>query len=170
MADDLSARLAALEARVAALEAAGAEAGPDVPAPSGGDPFWALNYLRTQIPDDGAVMFAGRHRVPGSERPYEWQWGEPTEALLESDWSPLVPALSALAHPARLQLLKEVLAGTHAVADLQAGGSFGTTGQVYHHLRQLVTAGWLRTSGRGSYAVPPERVIPLLVILTAARR
>jgi hypothetical protein len=168
MADDLSARLAALEARVAALEAGG-QAGPDLPAPSGGDPFWALNYLRANAPETGAVVFAGRHRVREGEQ-YEWQWGEPTEALRESDWSLLVPALSALAHPARLQLLKEVLAGTRAVADLQAGGSFGTTGQVYHHLRQLVTAGWLRTSGRGSYAVPPERVIPLLVILTAARR
>jgi hypothetical protein len=170
MADDLSERLAALEARVAALEAGAGEAGPEPPAPSGGDPFWALNDLRARAPETGAVVFAGRHRVPGNEGPYEWQWGEPTEPMLESDWSLLVPALSALAHPARLQLLKEVLTGTHAVADLHAGGSFGTTGQVYHHLRQLVTAGWLRPSGRGSYAVPPDRVIPLLVILTAARR
>lgn len=45
-----------------------------------------------------------------------------------------------------------------------------TSGQLYHHLRQLVSAGWLRATSRGSYAVPPDRVIPLLTILTAARR
>jgi hypothetical protein len=45
-----------------------------------------------------------------------------------------------------------------------------TTGQLYHHLRQLVAAGWLRTSLRGRYAVPADRIVPLLALLAAARR
>jgi hypothetical protein len=36
-------------------------------------------------------------------------------------------------------------------------------------LRQLVSAGWLHAA-RGQYAVPGERVVPLLVILSGARR
>lgn len=158
---------------MAELEAAGGQTPDQAPdgftPPPAGDPLWALTRLRATAPAAGGVLFTGRHRAPDGGH-HEWQWAEPTEALLESDWSLLAPSLSALAHPARLKLVKEILAGNHAVADLQAGGSFGTTGQVYHHLRQLVSAGWLRPSGRGSYAVPPERVIPLLVILSAARR
>ncbi|WP_051715621.1 hypothetical protein [Streptomyces bikiniensis] len=45
----------------------------------------------------------------------------------------------------------------------------GTTGQIYHHLRQLTGAGRLHTSGRGRYEVPAARVVPLLMALTAAR-
>lgn len=181
---EVAARLAALEHRVAALEASAGPPAPEARPPrearetggpggldsgDGGDgQFWALAGLRDRSPDGGAVLFAGTLRLPDGAQ-YEWQWGEPAAALLDTDWSPLAPALGALAHPVRLQLLKEVLGGTAAVADLQASGSFGTSGQVYHHLRQLVAAGWLRSTGRGSYAVPPARVIPLLVILSAAR-
>ncbi len=45
-----------------------------------------------------------------------------------------------------------------------------TTGQIYHHLRLLTAAGWLHTTGRGRYEVPGTRVVPLLVVLTAAAR
>jgi hypothetical protein len=62
----------------------------------------------------------------------------------------------------------DALAGQ--VAELLEPDGLGTTGQIYHHLRQLVSAGWLETTGRGRYQVPPPRFIPLLVVVTAARR
>jgi hypothetical protein len=55
-------------------------------------------------------------------------------------------------------------------AGLAAQEELGTSGQLYHHLRQLVSAGWLRSSGRGHYSVPGDRVIPLLVIIAGTRR
>jgi hypothetical protein len=67
----------------------------------------------------------------------------------------------------RLVLVQAVLAGRRTVAELEALESLGTTGQLYHHLRQLVAAGWLQTAGRGRYAVPGDRVVPLLVVLAA---
>jgi len=66
-------------------------------------------------------------------------------------------------------VLRGVLTGLHTTAELAALDGLGTTGQLYHHLRQLQAAGWLRSTGRGRYDVPPTRVIPLLVILTAAQ-
>ena len=45
--------------------------------------------------------------------------------------------------------------------------SLGTTGQLHHHLRALVAAGWLASTGRGSWQVPASRVIPLLVVVIA---
>nr|WP_276612497.1 winged helix-turn-helix domain-containing protein [Kineococcus vitellinus] len=72
-----------------------------------------------------------------------------------------------MAHPVRLHLLHEVLHGRRTVPELSEG--LGTSGQLYHHLRQLVAEGWLATSGRGVYDVPAARVVPLLTLLATAR-
>ncbi|MEI2647681.1 MAG: hypothetical protein V9G15_01380 [Dermatophilaceae bacterium] len=53
------------------------------------------------------------------------------------------------------------------LADLE---DVGTTGQVYHHLRQLVSAGWLRARTGGRHEVPAERLVPLLTTIVGARR
>jgi hypothetical protein len=86
------------------------------------------------------------------------------------DMTQFTDVLAALAQPVRLRLLLAVLNGRHTSAELGQIDGSGTTGQLYHHLRQLVAAGWLRSAGRGQYQIPPERVIPLLVALAAARR
>jgi hypothetical protein len=170
--EDLAARVAALEATVGDLLAG--KATPPQPAPPTAaaaedpDKFWVLAGLKRRVPD-GAVVLAGDVPLPTGER-VGWQWGRTTADLLDSDWSEPVPALVALAHPVRLRLLHRVLTGTHAVAELSDDAEMGTTGQLYHHLRQLVSAGWLRSAGRGRYVVPGERVVPLLVILMGAQR
>jgi hypothetical protein len=154
---DLAERVAALEDRVAALEGRGQ------------DPkkFWALQGLRERLPaETGGVLFTGAVPLPTGEY-YEWQQGAKTEDLLAADWTELSGAFAALGHPVRLMLLKEILGGARSTAELQEHESLGTTGQLYHHLRQLVAAGWLRATGRGQYAVPGSRVVPLLVVLTA---
>jgi Helix-turn-helix domain len=188
----LAERLAELEARVRRLErdrppppAAPAPASPPTPtratastptpapAPTG-DPgglrerFWALDGLKERLPaGDGAVLFCGV--VPAAGGWYEWQWGSGSGELLQGDWSQRSAALAALGHPVRLGLLRQVLAGAGTVVELQERAELGTSGQLYHHLRQLVNAGWLRAEARGRYAVPPDRVVPLLVVLAAAR-
>ncbi len=63
-----------------------------------------------------------------------------------------------------------MLRGSRSAADLQAVEGIESTGQLYHHVRQLVAAGWLRTAARAQYTVPPERVVPLLVIMACAQR
>jgi Helix-turn-helix domain len=176
---DLATRLAALEERVRRLEPA--PDGPPRPAPPAGpegggaqpsvrERFWVLEGLKERLgAGDGAVLFAGAVPLPAGGW-YEWQWGMATDALLEADWSNLSAALAALGHPVRLLLLRQVLSGAGTVAELQERVELGTSGQLYHHLRQLVGAGWLQVAARGRYAVPPDRVVPLLVVLAAARR
>jgi hypothetical protein len=46
----------------------------------------------------------------------------------------------------------------------------GTSGQLYHHLRPLLGAGWLCQAARGRYEVPHDRVVPLLVVVAATGR
>jgi hypothetical protein len=161
-------RIAALEDRVERLE----QSAPATPTTVDRDVFWALEGLKTRAPG-GAVLFTGMVSLPTGEN-YEWQYGEPAEALLDADWdelaTDLAPQITALAHHVRLVLLGQVLTGARSVSDLQQNPALGTSGQLYHHLRQLVSAGWLRSMGRGQYAVAPERIIPLLIILAAARR
>ncbi|MFG2926066.1 ArsR/SmtB family transcription factor [Streptomyces sp. NPDC048305] len=171
---DLERRLAALESATAAAEPGGARFELDA-----GD-FWALHGLKEQLDEageaaaNGGVLFTGAVKLPAGER-YEWQYGALTTGLLgtteenRSDWAEAAEPLAALGHPVRLRLLREILAGRRTAAELAELDDTGTTGQIYHHLRLLTGAGWLHTKGRGRYEVPGARVVPLLVVLAAAR-
>jgi hypothetical protein len=168
---DLVARLDALTERVATLEAAAAAGKPpQAPPPAAetdGELFWALEGLKARHGVD-TLLYTGAVEV-GTGRPVEWQLAADARALLDQDWAPFADGLVALGHPVRLSLLREILRGTSTAAELGALEGMGTSGQVYHHLRQLVAAGWLRTVGRGHYEVPVQRVVPLLVVLFAAQ-
>ncbi|MCF1596598.1 ArsR/SmtB family transcription factor [Streptomyces muensis] len=164
---ELEQRVADLERRLAALENAQRTA----PRLGEGD-FWALQGFKEQLAEleaaDGGVLFTGAVRLPTGEQ-YEWQHGALTGGLLDDDWTESAESFAALGHPVRLRLLREVVGGRRTAAELAELDEIGTTGQIYHHLRQLTGAGWLHTTGRGRYEVPPGRVVPLLVALSAAR-
>jgi hypothetical protein len=92
------------------------------------------------------------------------------EAVLEADWAEWAGALAALGNPVRLTLLQQILRGTSTVSGLSTVQGLGTSGQIYHHLRQLTAEGWLHSPSRGVFAVPPSRVVALLAILAALER
>jgi hypothetical protein len=175
--DDVTARLEALEARLGALEAiAGTPRGEGQ---AGGEPasrdeqFWALTGLQSRLAAlsagrDGGVLFTGSVDLAGGH--VEWQIGALTDDLVDADWSEQADTLAALGHPVRLRLLQAVATGIHTAAELQELPGLGTSGQIYHHLRTLTGAGWLRAGSRGRWSVPPERLVPLLVTIAAARR
>lgn len=167
--------LRALSERVTDLETAAmgqhAEEGAGIPSPPI-DEFWALNGLearRTEHPStvNGMVMLIGSLTLPTGE-PVAWQEGASSDALFDGDWSGQAGAFAALGHSVRLELLRQILNGVRTTSELAKVESLGTTGQLHHHLRQLIAAGWLRQSRRGRYEVPPKRVIPLLVSVFAA--
>jgi len=174
-AQDLSQRLNQLEQRVAGLEArnpAGERpAGKRAQSRSATDPerFWALEGLKSRTSDGSAVLFTGSVTLP-TDTKYEWQQQFGVDALMDAEWSLASDVLAALGHPVRLMILREILGGIDTVADLGTVEGFGTTGQLYHHLRQLVAAGWLQSGGRGRYEVPAVRVVALLVVLAVAQR
>lgn len=173
-------RLAALEDRVAALEhrltghdSPDTASTADAPAPSTGptldpDVFWALLGLEARVPAPGAVMIVGSVDTPASQSA-RWQLGAGTQDLLDDDWDDIADRLAALGHPVRLRLLHQVLHGTSTPRELTEVEGIGSSGQVYHHLRQLTAAGWLRNRG-SHYEVPVESIVPLLTTLLGGRR
>jgi hypothetical protein len=151
-----------VRARVERLEAVQAPAG------AGRDQrFWALEALRAGDEPGGSVVFAGVVRLPDGRR-VEWQKEHPARNVVLADWAELAPALAALGHPVRLVLLQSMLEGAHSVKELGDIPGLGTTGQLYHHLRELQAAGWVRLERRNHYAIPAERVVPLLVAIACA--
>lgn len=136
--------------------------------------LWALEGLRERRAGDpateaGAVLIVGS-LTASTGTDVEWQQGAATADLLAMDWSEQAAAFAALAHAVRLELLRHILNGTQATADLAEIDGLGSTGQLHHHLRQLISAGWLRQTGRGTYEVPPQRVVPLLACLIGGSR
>ena len=83
--------------------------------------------------------------------PIRWQYGLRAEDLLDRDWSEFARPVEALGHPVRLELVRRILTGTQTTAELLELDQFASTGQLYHHLRQLVSAGWLVSPRRGHH-------------------
>ncbi|WKX72267.1 helix-turn-helix transcriptional regulator [Streptomyces sp. XD-27] len=167
---DLEKRVVELERRVAAME--DAQRGEPRGGAAGEDAFWALEGLKEQLArhgeSDGGVLFTGAVRVPTGEE-YEWQYGLPTGELLDQDWSEAADVFAALGHAVRMRLLREIVGGRRTVAELTELDGLGDAGEIHHHLRQLAATGWLHAAEPEHYEVPPERVVPLLVVLAAAR-
>jgi DNA-binding transcriptional ArsR family regulator len=172
MTEDLDA-LADLRARVERIEQQLADRRPtDATDPAPADEpgtWWLLEELRRRVPAP-AVAFGGTAPdVDGA--PVRWQITRGSDELLQTDWSAAAPTLAALGHPSRLQILQLVARGeARTAAELAGADGLSTTGQIYHHLRQLVAGGWLRVTTRGQHEVPAERLVPLLVVLAAAGR
>ena len=166
MPDDLEQRVRALEQALAALRQS-PPTGPSSTEAPDDDQFWLLRELKERQPA-GAIVYGGTASVAGGE--VAWQWGAKSDQLREGDWAPAAPVLDALSHPVRLRLLQLVLNGVTSTAELAAEESLGTTGQLHHHLRALVAGGWLQSVGRGQWSVAPQRVVPLLVVISATTR
>ncbi|WP_430600531.1 ArsR/SmtB family transcription factor [Brevibacterium sp. K72] len=174
-------RLARLEDRVAELETSAGSAstsdtaptsdtanvGAPAPArfPADDDTFWALEGLVERLGPTGGVVYTGHVTPPGTASPVSWQMGLTAEAFTDIDFAEAAPALTAFSHPVRLALLQAVYEGTTTVAELSADDRFGTTGQIYHHLKALASAGWLENIPRGHWRVPAQKVVPLLTLI-----
>lgn len=79
-----------------------------------------------------------------------------------------VRVLAALASMPRLSLYRAVLDRPATSGELMKAAGLNTTGQLYHHLRELMNAGLIAQEGRDRYALVPERLPAARTILGAA--
>ena len=161
-----------VEQRLARLEAAvfGRDGDtPRQPKIHAKDPLWALAELKARTADSSVVLFTGHVTLDGPAV-YEWQQAADAGSLLDMEVDAAASTLAALGHPVRLRILQAVLHGQTSATELGSMDGLGTSGQLYHHLRELQAAGWLHSTGRGRYRVPPARVVPLLTVLATTQR
>lgn len=135
---------------------------------TGDDPFWALRALKERLPAPGGVVYTGS--VDVGQGHVEYQWGRPTEHLLQSDWAEHAESIAALGHPLRLAIMRRLLDAEHTVAQLVDELELASTGVAYHHLSALQSGGWVTSPRRGTWTVPVGRVVPLLAIITALEK
>ncbi|WP_309112959.1 helix-turn-helix domain-containing protein [Saccharothrix sp.] len=148
---DLVRRLAELEQRVAALEGEERET---VVLPESDDGGGELGY--------GGRVSLGGGRV-------SWRIDVTPERALSLADRPRIEVLAALAHPARVDIVRCLLAqGPQPAAALQETARLGSTGQLYHHLKALTGSGVVEQDKRGSYRLRSAATVPVLVLLTAA--
>lgn len=115
------------------------------------------------------LRYGGRVTAPGTGTgSVVWQLEHPLPDVLDADLGVAADVLGALGHPLRLEILRRLLLGARTLADLQEIPGSGTSGQLHHHLRELRGTGLVVSRRRNDYAVPAERVVPVLVILAAA--
>ena len=170
---DLAARVRELERRVALLE--GGRAAPPPPGPVV-DPerFWALARLAERTGPvferdgvAGSLLYAGRATTPGGGD-LIWQAEHPLPDVLAEGWEDAAAMLSALGSPFRLEIIRALLLGRETVQELQEIPGLGTSGQLYHHLRDLQSVGVVTQRRRGRYGVAGDKVVPCLIIISAA--
>ncbi|MFI6535749.1 ArsR/SmtB family transcription factor [Nonomuraea sp. NPDC050547] len=164
-------RLAALERRVDRLERQ-AERPPANPpqAPHGASALNLAQHFRERATENGTsgtVAYQGAVHLDDLE--YAWAGQREVDDLMAADWAHAAAVLEAMGSPHRLALLGSLAGGTRTSAELQETlGGETSTGQLYHHLRELQRAGLITQRKRGAYEVYPQAVIPLLAILAAA--
>ena len=163
--DELAAEVAELRDRIGAIESTPRGAAPRLSVAE------LVPALRELLPDegsppDGVVVYAGLG--PRGESEVAWQMGRRWQDVLAADRTRSSRSLAALASPARLDIVGELLAGPLSRQELQDRLDQSTAGQLNHHLRELLSAGLVDQPKRGVYQVPVHHVIPVLTLLCCA--
>ncbi|NNH70011.1 winged helix-turn-helix transcriptional regulator [Nocardia uniformis] len=140
---DVDAKLAELEARIEALEG---RRHPEDPA-------------RGFIEYHGNVDFGGE---------LNWTIRYSAASVLQLPASIRVEVLAALGHPVRHALVQALLDGPRTGIELAEAVGLTSTGQLYHHVRALSSANIIEQHSRGTYHIPPPKIVPVLVLMTAA--
>ena len=76
--------------------------------------------------------------------------------------------LNCIGNNDRLNILLSILKQPMTVAQLVENGGYSSTGQVYHHLKPLITADLItedKNSAKGTYVVQPHKVQGIIMLL-----
>ncbi len=92
--------------------------------------------------------------------------GQDTDNLLDLiDSGNAMRVLSCIGSPERMRMILALLKKPLSVAELVTVLEFGSTGQVYHHLKPLVAADIVTEEEKGRYTIVPHRVQGIIMLL-----
>ncbi len=117
---------------------------------------------------NGLVSYLGIYQSGG--RQSNWiRSTVPTEDLLSLIESGIASkVLACIGNPNRLAILLEILRGPKSVTALVEKCGFGSTGQVYHHMKPLLAADIVVEDEhqKGFYVIQPHKVQGVIMLLT----
>jgi len=114
----------------------------------------------------GCVYYAGQYHANGQSLRWEPKERQ-LEQLLGIGTEKIAKILSALGSKPRLDILTSILVEPLTGAEIVEKLGWGTTGQLYHHLKALQGADLLSQDKSGRYTVSDHRKLPLLLLLSA---
>jgi DNA-binding transcriptional ArsR family regulator len=170
---NLEARVTELERLVALMRADPGQ--PQAPHPVvDAERYWALARLAERTGPEfdrdgvaGSLLYAGRAMTPGGGD-LIWQAEYPLPDVLAERWEEAAGVLAALGSAVRLEIVRRILLGGETVQQLQEIPELATSGQLYHHLKELQVAGLVTQRRRGRYGIAPDKVVPALIVIAAA--
>ena len=108
-----------------------------------------------QAATEGGQSIVGHFGVVQAEgKPHSWwsiRYDEAVTRLLTNPDYKVAQILSVLGSEVRLAILRRLLDAPKTAAELVADLGFKTTGQAYHHLRELERAGYVQQREGGRY-------------------
>ena len=126
-----------------------------------------LCYKTEEKGVSGLVTYLGVYNSGG--RQSNWiRNGIPTDELLSLIESGVAgKVLACIGNSNRLMMLLEILRGPKTVAELVEKCGFGSTGQVYHHMKPLLAADIIveDEQRKGIYAIQPHKVQGVIMLL-----
>jgi DNA-binding transcriptional ArsR family regulator len=115
----------------------------------------------------GTLSYAGTIRLAG--RPFRFQQRLPAQSLFEVAPDLLAQIFAALSSPHRVIILRTLCEKPCTAQQLQEILGMGSAGQLYHHLKELLAAGFITQRERSSaYTIEPAKVIPICAALMVA--
>lgn len=178
---DIQDRLTALEERIAVLQARVTALEERLPQDASALPS-ALNLIQTAFLQQrqqqglrgpqgeraaqGTLTYGGVAQIAG--KPYQMQRQQSLASLFETAPETLAQVFAALASPHRIIILRLLCQEQRTSQQLQELLGMSSAGQLYHHLKELLTAGLIVQRERSVYSIDPAKVITICVALMVA--
>lgn len=119
-----------------------------------------------EVSQEATVVYAGSG--PWQGRAVVWQMARHWDDVLAIPEETIARVLSALANDTRIRIVAELLRGPVGTGELAERLDQPSTGQLFHHLKELLAAGVIHQPVRGAYAIRTQHAVPILAVLSAA--
>ena len=124
------------------------------------EPLEERETLQGVLSCEGSVQFA--------EQDVRWRQRLALQPIFAASPELLAQLFAALSSPHRVIILRTLCEGPRTSQQLQELLGMGSAGQLYHHLKELLTAGLILQRGRSAYTIEPAKVIPVCLALMMA--
>ena len=129
-------------------------------------PLQAVLDRTLEPPERGRVVYSGLG--PWADHAVAWQMERTWDDVVDREPEGIARTFAALSSPVRVRIIGALVQGPATTASLAERIDAGTSGQLFHHLKDLLGAGLVHQPRRGVYALRAQHVLPILAALSAA--